>query len=303
MPCDIMIYRLYDTANGIDLEKAAALLAAGSSVTRLRLTRVPPKSILFKNPPVDALLARQTVELGGRQFFADVRARIYDLGVVSVLLRLSLPDDINHDEFLNLAIAADKLPESHFLTPLQSLMTAIRPVVTGEHPPAINEDLVIYYFRENKDWDPVPLLLGEKETVSAETRRQTLFHTFSYATDYTILGWDKAIVYDPTGSPDIPDLLEFANAQLLELRYYDYVLDREIEKMYDDINSVERRSHFLRMGQYRQIRKKIVGDHGGHHRHHQSYSKLSADHGRRFQRPSLYQLHENTARGRLGRKH
>jgi hypothetical protein len=34
---------------------------------------------------------------------------------------------------------------------------------------------------------------------------------------------------------DIPDLLEFATAHLLELRYYDALLDRELNVLYDEM--------------------------------------------------------------------
>ena len=34
---------------------------------------------------------------------------------------------------------------------------------------------------------------------------------------------------------DVPDLLEFATAHLLELRYYDDLLDRELHRIYDEL--------------------------------------------------------------------
>ena len=39
------------------------------------------------------------------------------------------------------------------------------------------------------------------------------------------------------GVEDIPDLLEFATAHLLELRYYDALLDRELHRIYDEIEA------------------------------------------------------------------
>jgi len=36
---------------------------------------------------------------------------------------------------------------------------------------------------------------------------------------------------------DIPDLLEFATAHLLELRYYDALFDRELHRIYDEIEA------------------------------------------------------------------
>ncbi|BBB92368.1 MAG TPA: hypothetical protein PKA28_16225 [Methylomusa anaerophila] len=258
MCCTIWVYRLYDTANAISLEKAESILAAGSSVSRLRLTRVSPKAIAFKNAPVTAQLAPQQVPIAGYAYSAEVRARIYDLGVISLIFRITLPPDTTYDHLVNLAVDIDNIPEEIFLSVLESVVAAIRPAIIGERAPIVDEDLVIYYFQQWKDWDMVPLLLAEKEPVSPETRRETLANRFSYAEDFTVMGWDKAVVYDPTGSPDIPDLLEFANAQLLELRYYDHLLDREIDKMYDAIAEAERTAVYRRLGEYRRIRRQVL---------------------------------------------
>ena len=39
---------------------------------------------------------------------------------------------------------------------------------------------------------------------------------FSYYTnDCTVLSWDSALIIEPSGEPEIADILEFAHAQLL----------------------------------------------------------------------------------------
>jgi hypothetical protein len=43
------------------------------------------------------------------------------------------------------------------------------------------------------------------------------------------------LVVEPSGVEDVPDLLEFATAHLLELRYYDALLDRELHRIYDEL--------------------------------------------------------------------
>ena len=85
--------------------------------------------------------------------------------------------------------------------------------------------------------DVVPLLLNERRPLSADARRELLPHRFSYyADDLAILTWDNALVVDPVEhDTDVQFILEFANAQLLELRYYDAVLDAELPAMYDRI--------------------------------------------------------------------
>lgn len=259
MQASILVYHLFDTANSVDLAKAESLLAAGGHVSRLRLTRVSPKAIVFKDPPVTIMLASQQIPIGDKTFAADVRARIYDLGVISIIMRVNLPPDFTYPDLINLAPAIDQIPDVEFLRTLEAVLDVIRPAITAERPPVVEEDLTVYYFREwQDDWDPVPILLAEKEPVSPETRRETLANRLSYANDFTILGWNTVIVYDPTGSPDIPDLLEFANAQFIGLRYYDLLLNQEIEKMYDSITEAERTIVYRRLGKYRRIRRQLL---------------------------------------------
>jgi len=256
-----LIFRLYNVADEIDLEKSERLLADGKSVSRLRLKRVPPKSISFKNPPVNVELEGCRLPLGERLLHARAGARLYDYGVVTVTLSLDIPA-VAYGEVLELGyIVNEKDLEETFLDYLRTTLAAIQPALVGAKEPEYEEeDLIVYYFRKwEKGWDPVPLLLAEKDPVSEEMRRETLKNRFSYAEDFAILTWDSAIVYDPTGSPDVPDLLEFANAQLLKLRYYDHILDQEIEEMYDAIEDADRGGRFRRLGNYRCIMRQLLG--------------------------------------------
>jgi len=255
-----LIFRLYNVADEIDLAKGEQLLADGKSVSRLRLKRVSPKSISFKNPPVNAELEGCRLELGGRPFHAKAGARLYDYGIVTITLSLDIQAE-TYGEVLELGYAINESNlDNIFLDYLRTTLAAIQPALVGAKKPAFEEeDLIVYYFRKwEKGWDPVPLLLAEKDPVSEEMRRETLKNRFSYAEDFAILTWDSAIVYDPTSSPDIPDLLEFANAQLLKLRYYDHVLDREIEEMYDAIEDADRGGRLRRLGNYRRIMRRLL---------------------------------------------
>jgi hypothetical protein len=78
------------------------------------------------------------------------------------------------------------------------------------------------------------LLLGERKPLSATETEEALRMRFSYhEDDLTIVQWDTAFVYDQRESARaIEDILEFANSQLLELRTYDALLDRELDVIY-----------------------------------------------------------------------
>jgi len=258
----IWLYRLYDIAEEIHLHLVEKILAESKPTSRLKLARIRPKSIHIPNPPVTVELGEDEIRLPGGFFTARFTAKIYDLGVVSIILRLILPEGYTYEKIKELAVYLTDTEELEylFLNKREEIretlaQTLIRPGVRN-----FDEDYIIFYFtRWDKKWDPVPLLLGEAEQVSPQVRGDTLQHTFSYGEgDLAIITWSSALIYDNAGSYDIPDLLEFALTQLLELRYYDSVLSAETATMFNAIDEAETVAQFRRLGQYRHIMNKLM---------------------------------------------
>jgi len=91
------------------------------------------------------------------------------------------------------------------------------------------------------------LLVGEARPLTAGARHELLSGRFSYfEDDLAVLTWASALVVEPVSEDtDVQYVLEFANAQLLELRYYDSILDEELPRMYDEIAAARRGFHLL----------------------------------------------------------
>lgn len=256
----IIVYRLFDIADEIDLDHVQALWAARNKIaSRLRLERVSPKAIAFKDPPVSVELGAHEMLFGGQHHLAEIRARIFDIGVISLIIRFNLPEETTYNEFLDLAIASENMPEDKIREFVDSVIDTISQALVKPREPNFEEDFVVYYLNEfEKDWDIVPLLLKDKSPISKDTREETLRNRLSYADDIAYFTWDSALVYDPSGSMDIPDLLEFANAQFLELRYYDELLEKEIYTMYDELEEANSASGKQRINNYRRIRGRLM---------------------------------------------
>lgn len=261
MQTGIWLYRLYDVAEEIDLNRVEQLLSVTLPTVRLRLAKIRAKSMQLANPPVAVELLEETLYLGPWQVNVQWSAKIFDLGVVSLVMRILMPGEVDLSlwtEMANFLYNSEEV-EMHFERQLATVLHSLAPAL---HKPAAShnmmEDFTVYYFRRwNRDWDPVPLLLAETEKISNQVRRDTLQHSFSYGPDdLTIITWDSALVYDAGGSTDIPDLLELGLAQLLELRYYDDLLSRELAQAYQDIEWAERR--LGRLSQYRRIMKRLM---------------------------------------------
>jgi hypothetical protein len=230
--------------------------ARARTASRGRLTATPPKAMAFDVPPVSLVLDPVTLMLDGGAVQAEVIARVYDFGAVSIALRVPIRD-VAWSKFVARMNAVDLCVGQTQSDPwtglLQQLRTAIAPaLVRPEASSALQEDYLIgvvhgfdqemtaAYLQERVDL--VPLLSGERRMLSDGARQDLLRQRFSYYTDdLVVLTWDRAFIYEPRGDSDVIDVLEVANAQLLEMRYYDELLDAELPRMYDLVEAERRR--------------------------------------------------------------
>ncbi|MFZ5596775.1 MAG: hypothetical protein ACOY31_07150 [Bacillota bacterium] len=256
------IYRFYDVAGEISLDRVEELLSSIKPTSRMKLSRTKPKSIHITNPPVTVELGEDTTVLAGHQYSVHYLARIYDLGVISIAIRVSIPPDYGYKEIHGLAVHLyneDGL-EAIFEHRLDEITGTLREAMIKPENSGFIEDYSIYYFHNwNPGWDPAPLLLAETEPLSDQVRQEIMNNSFSYGKDdLAVITWDSALIQDPSGSADIMDLIEFATSQLLELRYYDNLISQEMEKMYDALNEAETIHRYRRRGHYRKITNRLM---------------------------------------------
>jgi hypothetical protein len=251
-----IVYRLYDVGYEIALDRALDLLAS-SAPERVRLVRGEGQAIQVKNPPVTVILGTENVAVAGERLDAEVSARIFDFGVVSLRMRIAAPREMTWSDFsaFGNAVDAEGGLAAVFDQHVRLLTERIRPAVERPALAAQTEDYVVYRISRlvSADGRPLPasalgeldvapLLLNEWRPLSADARRELLPHRFSYyADDLAILTWDNALIVEPEAhDTDVQYVLEFANAQLLELRFYDAALDAELPQMYDRVSAARR---------------------------------------------------------------
>ncbi|HBK07244.1 MAG TPA: hypothetical protein DDZ81_15560 [Acetobacteraceae bacterium] len=254
----ILAYRLFDVAYAIDLGKAedtwARTVRTGSS--RGRLTTTPPKAVAFGVPPLAIGLGVISLPLTEGSVQATVTARLYDFGVVSIALRVPVTDlawTAFSQRFNAIDRAVGQEPATALWTELlDRVKQGVGEALERPMPSTLEEDYlvgVVTSFNEPMTaealvarLDLVPLLSGEQRPLSEGARRDLLRHRYSYYTDdLVVLTWDRAFIYEPRGDTDTIDVLEVANAQLLEMRYYDELLDAELPRMYDLVEAARRR--------------------------------------------------------------
>jgi hypothetical protein len=246
----LVALRMYDIAYAIDLDRVEAIGAEqAEGASRIRLSRAEPKAIAYGVPPVEIRLGQFPIQLP-EVGTAEASVRVYEFGAVSISLRITLRD-LRWSDFAEASLAFDRsavegraaelfgeladrvvallapaldrpathrLEEDYFLTVVQTL-----------EPQLSAEELL-------ERVDLAAFLSGERAELSDGARRDVLKNRFSYfKTDLAVLAWDNAFLLEPSGDLDVADVLEVANAQLLELRFYDDLLDRELPRMYDRV--------------------------------------------------------------------
>ncbi|GAV22447.1 hypothetical protein [Carboxydothermus pertinax] len=256
----VFLYRLFDIAEEINLLKAEEVLGEKRPF-RLKLKKIPPKAIHIEEPPLIFEYSTGSYSYKGKTFQAKISGKIFAWGVLSLNLSLDLKGLNGYDELVDLMIYLNNTEEFDkvFKKEVKFLKDLLTPALIKPSLELFEEDFLIFFTTQKPNYDPVPLLLGDNEPLSSATRAEILNNRFSYAdTDLTIITWDAAFVYDADGNMDVLDLLEFAVSQLLELRYYDSLLTKEINEMYQDIDRAEKEWGYKKLGKYRTIMKRLL---------------------------------------------
>ncbi|HUK39040.1 MAG TPA: hypothetical protein VLV30_08000 [Methanomicrobiales archaeon] len=260
-------YRIFDIGREIDLAWLERELARDYFTARTSFLRVKQKSIMIEDPPLTIRMHPILVERAGRSLEFVVVARVYDIGAISFCF---IHEDSGAD-FSALEEMATLFPEQEGLSDfyvqyLKTLAEIIKPHIRDfAIDPDFFEDYTVYVTDTRDDAnDPAALLVGERREISPQMREEILRNSLSYTPgDLAVLAWDSALLCNPETPTDLIDLIEFANVQVLELRYYDRELTRQTEKMYDDIEKAEHLSQFFRMRQYHAIMAKQMETYAG----------------------------------------
>jgi hypothetical protein len=237
----IRAYFLFDVADTIDLSGMSALGGENRAPAALPL-RAPAStsSLQFPVPPLVANLPQTEFE----DQSCAVRLKFYDYGVVS--LRLTFDAAGSWGDLVTLAERARTEPVARFAESTVMRICDEYAHAFDERHPALIEDYLtveIERFSEPADAETLlddhstalaGLLLSERKPLAATEVEEALRVRFSYhEDDLTIIQWDTAFVYDRReNARAIGEILEFANSQLLELRTYDALLDRELDAIY-----------------------------------------------------------------------
>ncbi|HJS42401.1 MAG TPA: hypothetical protein VJ755_02950 [Gemmatimonadales bacterium] len=243
----------YEVAQSIDLDAAQRRLLTSAERQTIKYKRRAPASFEYRPAPLHVTRGGAANDVNGSRTLPGVEVVLYDFGALSVSYAIPLAGPLSNLPALAQALWGNErlLADSrrHVEEVLAELGTAcVRPRVAD-----FVEDYSIFHieaFTEPYDaatlWTAhaltvsqvlraVPHDLSQQEIAEATTARLSFGPN-----DASIIDTDAAILFDPEGE-DVRDVIEFANTQLLEMRYLDHELDDVLERAYERLLARSRR--------------------------------------------------------------
>jgi hypothetical protein len=252
----VRAFYLFDVADTIDLRALRSIEGEGTTPAEIPVRRYQSGSYLqFPTPPLVARLPDAQID----GLTCGVRVKFFDYGVIS--LRCSFPVTGTWDELQSVAgsVRRSEALIEYATRTVERICDELGTALDDPHKALIEDYFIVDIERFEPRVDAERLLhdhsealanilLNENGSLSQSEIEESLRTRFSYyGDDLTIVQWDTAFVYDRRDSSDaIADILEFANSQLIELRTYDALLDRELDEIYAAQPSQRSRSIFGR---------------------------------------------------------
>ncbi len=243
----ILVLILYDICEEIHLEELREILGLHPPGREPSFKHPAPEYVRFERPPVVEPVDAITLETGE---VLTGRLKYHDYGVVSV--EFQLPFKGGWDSLVNRSsryFAGLEFERLAMQVARQKIKRAT-PALVKPYENWLSEDYYIFHIIEaegrpnaadlvKSHGDEIAQIVrGENFMLSEEERREVLSSCLSYyPSDLAVVGWNAAFLYDTAaGAETTIQLLEYANSQLLEFRYYDEVLTRRLASVYQSLD-------------------------------------------------------------------
>ena len=252
----VTVFFLFDVAHSIDLDIAQRVLGPGASIATLRLRNAGAPRMSYQTAPVVA----DGAVFGSPELDAfKVRIKLFDYGVISVML--TRPFAGSWEE---LATLSQQLMEGDGLDRKASelchaVIARVRDALKGLRNSILTEDYIVLAATtfdtpqsadsmvEQHGVEIAQVVRGERSPLSWQEVDEVLRHRLSYlATDLIVPTWNAAFIHDTeAGVLAAHEIFEFVNSQLLEFRYYDELLERELQRTYGELQAPRWTDRFI----------------------------------------------------------
>ena len=253
-------YRVFDVGEEINLTTLSnRILKEEGSVSRFSLKKV--NRSLFVN---EAPLLLSIGELDFQEQKIQAFVKIWNFGAISLMFKFSYATEMTIEEIKEKAIHIEKSPELLNLAKEKVLQITQRFSDFIQSPKLANtyEDYLIFNFLDpdkklsrdkfSHNHEIFALLLLEKSKISPFVIDKMQKDIYQYGErDLVILDWNSALILEEhTEDTDLADVIEFSLTQMLEMQYYDDLLDNRTNALYQ---SLKKKKYSLLSNRYGEL--------------------------------------------------
>ena len=238
----VLVLIQFDVSEEIRLDELRRIFGARRAEASFK--HAAPNYVQYQRLPVVEPIEPLVLDSGER---LDAQIRYYDYGVLSVVFELPFSGDWDTLVRLSSRWVWDTDFTSLASKIVKNKLERARPALIKPYKDWLHEDYFTFHVREIVTKPTASELLsqhggqiaqivrGETSPLSDGERQEVLQGRISYyPNDLAVIGWNAAFLYDTNaGAETAIQLLEYANSQLLEFRHYDELLTRELEGVYD----------------------------------------------------------------------
>ncbi len=247
----ILLYRVFDIGEEINLEKAEKILVENTtSRSKFRLKKVNQQAVIVSNDPLSIGLGPYQFSAFNREFTADLSAKLWDFGTMSLTFEFLIPENTSFDELRKISAIIQDYEELDTYARLRAreFTVQIKDAMGKINDWEVYEDYTLFFIEKLNHFpdnlfsileteDIASLILNEDKFSLSNQITQRIYDSKLqyYKNDLALIDWNSAFIIEPTASLDIPDVIEFALNQVLEMRYYDDLLDKKLREIYSAI--------------------------------------------------------------------
>ena len=235
-------------ARSINLERAEQRIQQDTERETIRHNRRAPSYFEYQPPPLRITQGIEPIDLNTYRLEASVDVILYDFGAVAVIYAIPI-----RGPFSNLLHLSEELYDNqHLLSDsrrrAEQLLSVLGDAVTEGSITELVEDYIIFHINSlaspisTKDFcshyaqQLAQILRAERQALSEQEVEDAISARISFSTDdLTLIDWHAALLLDREGD-DVRTVLEFANVELLEMRYLDQKMDRALDQAYEALS-------------------------------------------------------------------
>jgi hypothetical protein len=238
----------YETAFSINLDRAEQRIHEITQRETIRHKRRAPSYFEYQPPPLRVTQDIEPLVLGNYPSRDSVDLIIYDFGAVSVIYSVPI-----HGALSDLLGLSEELYDNQVLLAdsrrrVEKMLSVIGDAAAKANIADFVEDYVVFQIEALEPaFNAVELgakhaqkiaqiLRAERQPLSEQEVEDALSSKISFGSnDIAIVDWNASLLLDPEGD-DIRAVLEFANVELVEMRYLDQKMDRALDQAYEALS-------------------------------------------------------------------